>query len=132
MNNPDDFILTTDYATSKGDGRIVGQVTFPGSTTIPASGYVQRYVDVTVGSRGSIIRSRIASDKDGMRYYSTSSLAFVRSSSWLNLFAFVVRTSPTTIRLWLVMPNAYGSAMTSDAGDETFYFEISTIIPPIE
>lgn len=135
MNNANDFILTTDYATSKADSFSVHTVSVPGSIFIPGLGYDLRYVDVEVGTRGSILRTRIASSKAGNRFYATSQLNALRmvpTFVFYSVYATAVRVSPSTLRLMVITPNATSVGFTTEAGTEIFQFEVSTVIPPVE
>lgn len=133
MNKPEDFILTTDYATSKGDGRASVQVTMPGGTTVPAAGFATVTQDFEVGSIGSIMRCRIASSKNSNQFYVTPQISFTRNASpgMYPIFAYVSRVSPSTVRATVIIPNPYNVSFSSASGNETFTFEVTTIIPPV-
>lgn len=134
MNNPKNFILTTDYATSKQDDFRRATVVMPGSVTVPANGYVSRHVDLNIGSRGSVIRSRIATSFGGNQYFAGSSLSSALRYSnpyFYGSFGFVIRINATTIRCMAIIPNPYSISFVTAPGDETFNFEVATLLPPI-
>lgn len=136
MNRPEDFIISSDYATSKQDDRRTVSITVPGSITISGGSYDLRSQDIVMGSQGSIIRSRISSTKGGGRFYATSQLIAKRFNSSTFMFysvhATVVRTSPNTLRFMVITPNTYTESLTTVSGSETFTFEVATVIPPVD
>ena len=66
MNNPNNFIASTDFATIKNDGTDKTlSVTIPSSVVVAANSIYTQTSIVTVGSAVSNIRARIESSKDG-------------------------------------------------------------------
>lgn len=136
MSKPENFILNTDFATSKKDDYKVFTLTYTGSSTIPA-GFTRIDSDIVMGSPGSIINSRIASSKYSNQFFATPVISFNRSGKFgtqsvpYNILAYVSRLSLDTVRATILIPNPYNTPFTSEVGDETFTFEVATIIPPI-
>lgn len=134
MNDAENFILTTDYATSKGDGIASASITVPGSLSLAVNQVLQYTEVVNVGVAGSIIRSRIASSKESNRFYVCSMLNCARTGSGsftYSVYATVSRDSSGSLLFRVIVPNPYNFSLTTEAGSETINFEASTFIPPI-
>ena len=138
MNNPENFILTTDFATLKQDG--VGTITInvPGSISIPASGsysYIQT-ADIEVGTAGAGVRSKIATSRQGGRLYNTTKLVSFSTgkagafNTTYSTDAYISRVSPTTLRAVILIPNSYGTTLVTSPTPELFTFKFSTFLPP--
>lgn len=132
MTKPTQFILSSDYATLKNDDSKSTSVTAPGSQSIAGSGYLEYHSDLTVGAQASLNRVQISSSKDSNTRYATELLEYARTGSLggYNIVAYAFRISTTMMRCSIYVPNPYGGAMTSEAGDETFNFYINTFTPP--
>lgn len=137
MYNVNDFILSTDYATLKNDNNATIQVTFPGSTVVPASvgvagSAVEVHTDVTMGAPGAISRIQISSTKDAGIIHPARNVYYNRTGDLgsYQIVAFTYRTSPTTLRCSAFVTNPYNAILTTEAGDETFTFYVNTFLPP--
>lgn len=137
MYNPEEFTLSTDFATLKNDARATVQVTFPGSTLVPGptgptGGFVEFHTDVAIGSTGAISRVQISSSKDLNTIRPARNIYYSRSGSagLYQIVAFTYRISPTVVRCIALVPNPNASPMTTESGNETFTFYVNTFIPP--
>lgn len=130
------FIMSSDFATLKNDGTGTVSVTLGGSITVPGGQVASVRAVLNVGTKGSLIRSRIASSKDATRFYACTSLTYLRFGTILgmpgfhNVYGYVARTSPTQIECIVAVNNPYSDPLVTASGSETFTFEISTFIPP--
>lgn len=138
MVKPSDFILSTDYATLKNDADASISVVVPGSQSIPGTtganySYLEFYADSSIGVQGSIIQSQIASSKDSTKYCIALNKLYTRNGSLgtYSVVCVIIRTSPTNLRCLVYIPNPYATTLTTEAGDETIYFDVTTFIPPI-
>lgn len=132
MVKPSDFILNTDYATLKNDNEATVSVTAPGSAALASGGSLTYSADRVIGSKASINRVQISSTKDSNIKYGTNALIYSRTGSLgsYSIYAYVFSSGPDTVRFQVLIPNPYGAPMTTEAGDETFNFDIDTFIPP--
>lgn len=139
MTKPQNFILSTDYAALKNDGKATLSVTLPSSIVIPASTTQTWTSTVDVGTAGASIRSRITSTKDGLTwfgntvsyYYSTGSTVGGFSADYF-IYVSVSRVGATSVQLTVFMPNQYGSSMTVSSGlARTITAVFATFIPPV-
>lgn len=135
MNKPEQFIVTSDYATLKNDATGAVSVTFPGSQSI-ASNQLRTYTNTaTLGTRGASLRTRIMSSKHGS-WYSCSTLSFSRNANMggmtvpYSISAFVTRTQPDEVTVIVSVLNPYDTSITTASGNETFTFELSTFLSP--
>lgn len=138
MNRPEDFELTTDYATIKNDGADSSlTVTIPSSVTVAGGAIYNQSSVVTVGSVSSNIRAQIRSSKDG-RWVSCAALSITRLGSipgapnqaTYDVLVTVTRQSNTEVRLDAFVRNPYASTLTGASGAETFYAEVRTFLSP--
>lgn len=132
MVKPSLFILTTDYATLGNDDGTTISVTAPGFQPIGAGATLTYSTDVVIGAKASLNRIQISSSKDSNTPYETLSLSFLRvgSPSPYNIVAYAFRIDTSTLRCQIIIPNPTGAPMITEAGDETFTFDIDTFIPP--
>lgn len=136
MTTPNQFILTSDFASLKNDAGTTVKVTFPGSSSVAGGSYKEVATDVVIGTKASINRTQISSSKDANTRYAGLYLSYTRTgthagvASPYTLFAFVYRTSPTTLRCSAYVANPYAGTLTTAATDETFTFYVDTFIPP--
>lgn len=136
MNNPNNFIVTTDFATIKNDDSDnTLSVTIPSSVVVgPGSIYTQTSV-VTVGSSVSNIRGRIRSSKDG-RWVVGGSISIYRigtniyGPAFYDILVTITRESATQVRLTAFIRNIDTIAITCEAGAETFSAEVNTFLSP--
>lgn len=136
MTKPENFILTTDYATLKNDDRNDAlSVTVPSSQTVGAGAVYSITDTVTVGSNVASIRSRMRSSKE-TNWYVTQSLHILRtgtvsgSPASYDVLAVVTRQTATTVRLTAFIRNPYGSTLTGASGSETFTAVVNTFLSP--
>lgn len=136
MNDPNNFIVSTDFATIKNDDSdSTLSVTIPSSVVVAANSIYTQTSVVTVGSAVSNIRARIKSSKDG-RWVVGASLSMLRTgtnafgpASYRTLVT-VTRESATQVRLTAFIRNADPDAVTTASGAETFNAEVSTFLSP--
>lgn len=138
MSRPEAFILTSDFATLKNDDRVTGSVTLT-PQILDANQIVTVSSDLVVGTIGASSRTRIASSKDGNEFYVCNVLSLTRTGQiagptdvLYNVFGFVSRISPTTVRISVSVQNPYAEGMGTAFGDETLTFEISTFLSPFQ
>lgn len=133
MNDPNNFIVSTDFATIKNDDSdSTLSVTIPSSVVVAANSIYTQTSIVTVGSAVSNIRARIKSSKDG-RWVVGSSMSIYRmgSPSFYDTLVTVTRESATQVRLTAFIRNGDPSlALTGVSGAETFTAEVSTFLSP--
>lgn len=136
MNNPQDFDITSDFATLKNDNSGDISVTFPGSFSVPGNGLSQFTNTINIGTRGAALRTRASSSKDSNTWYVCSSLSYMRTgmsggfSASYSVVAAASRTSPTTITVVALVLNPYSGTLVTEAGNETFSFHLNTFLPP--
>lgn len=134
MSKQSDFIVSTDFASLKNDAAsATTTITVPSATVIPANGVYQNYIDLVIGTPGSVNRGIISSSKEGNEYYSCQvyNVSRVGAGGYAyNIFAFFVRTSPTNIRMVVIVPNPYNFTLTGATGVEIFSFKLNTFIAP--
>lgn len=131
---PEDFILTTDYATLKNDAVTSLSIVLPSSVIISAAGTAMYSATATAGSAGSSIRTQIMSTKDN-KWFTMNTVNYVYFSGASPGGNYVVyvslsRTSATTIRLLVSIPNKTGSTMTITGLSQTITADIATFLPP--
>ena len=136
-SKPESFILNTDYATLKNDDNGTVTVTFPGSATVSAGGVRSFTAEIKIGGKGASTRSRVASSKDGNRYFASSAVSFTRNGTIpgpftvpYTLSASMSRTIADTVTVSAFVLNPYSSELTCASGDETFTFKVNTFVPP--
>ena len=136
MNDPNNFIVSTDFATIKNDDSDnTPSVTIPSSVVVAANSIYTQTSIVTVGSAVSNIRARIKSSKDG-RWVVGASLSMLRVGSSGGVPAFydtlvtVTRESATQVRLTAFIRNGDIYPLTAVSGAETFSAEVSTFLSP--
>lgn len=137
--NPESFIATTDYATLKNDNFGIIQVTFPGGQFFTPGEEKIVTQSIELGTRNASVRSRIASNQSGNRFYACSSLSCNRTG-WTDgappppvgytILGTLVRTSPTTLEARVSVWNPYVGNLAIPAIDEVFTFEVSTFLSP--
>lgn len=136
MPRPESFIATTDFPTLKNDDSGDTTITIPASVNIAGNGYAEYTADVVAGSSGAIQSSRIASSKDSNKWYQAQVVVLNRTGlnggfpASYNVAFFIRRLSTTTLRCEVLIPNPYGTTLTTEAGVETVSYHINTFIPP--
>lgn len=143
MTKPEDFILSTDYATLKNDATGITTVSIPASQVIPASigpngSYLEYHSDLEIGTIGALTRIQISSTKDSNAIYATRTADYGRTGSTpsgpgissYSVDAFLYRISPTTVRCQVYILNQYPEPLTTEAGVETITFYVNTFLAP--
>lgn len=127
MNRPENFIITTDYATLKNDvSSATLSVTIPGSTVVPGNGIYSISDTITIGSQTSNIRARIRSSRDG-RWLLGAAVSY---DGGYNVLALVTRQSNTQVRLTAIIKNPYSLSLTIAPTSETITAVVSTFLSP--
>jgi len=130
---PDDFILTSDFATVKSDTfGATATVTVPSAVSVAAGATVEYTADISGGSSGAALRCRIRSSKASSAWLAAPQVVYTRTGSLglYSLVALVYLLAPGTVRCSVRIFNDSGSTMTTEAGAETIDFVVSTFIPP--
>ena len=136
MTQPNNFIVTTDFPTSKNDSIATGDVTIPNGFVVTGGNTAQASINVTSGTIGATSRARIASSKNFMNWYVTQAITYQRvgtvggSPFAYNIVAFVRRSSPTTVTFQVLLKNESASPLTVAPGDETIYFYSNQFVAP--
>lgn len=137
MINPENFILTSDFATLKIDGASQSLTcTIPGSTAIASGGTFQVTSERDVGGANSTFRSRCYGSKDSSSDLVANVRVFRRTGiiggapSQYDIKTWISRVSATTIRLTVRIENIYGVAMTTEVGDEDIVYTLTTFKSP--
>lgn len=136
MSKPENFILTSDFATLKNDGEETTFVVMPSAISVTGNGSYSVSADIVMGTNGSITRSLIGSSKDSDKWYATNSISYLRtgiasgSPAIYEIYAFVWRPNATTIRCQLHIQNPYSVTLTGATGAETISFVVNTYLPP--
>lgn len=135
-SDPNKYILSSDFATLKNDDNAEVSITFPGSVAVATNAIKSYSADVTVGSTGACLRARVASSKDSTKWFSCPALQLTRtgiesgSPVPYGIFGSLSRIDATTVRVYAVVYNPYAGTLTTESGDETFYFRINTFLSP--
>lgn len=140
MTKPSSFILNTDYATLKNDGK--ARVTFiiPASVAIPSSG-TYSYIattDVTVGSKGAVTRTSINTAVEPSTWYSGSYLKIIRQGTHtvfgtyiytVHIYLTVDSVGVVTANL-LIQNDSGTGTLTTEASTRSVTIDIATFLPP--
>lgn len=131
---PNNFILTTDFPTLRNDASATGTITIAGGLSIAGNGQVTASADFTVGTTGAIARARWMSSVDGSWYigqYAGYGRTGTTSGSAApyTIGLLLYRTSSTTMRLQVIIPNPYSTTLTGAAA-ETISMAVQTFVPP--
>lgn len=141
MNRPEQFMLTTDYPTIKGNITGVATLTLnvPANFTIPA-GFLNAWTteaNANIGDEGAMIRSTIKSSRDNVEYISHDIVEQIQDNNGYgyNLNIKVYRKSPTTATVVINVPNTdypnYSARNVSTIA-ETITVKLSTFKSPFE
>lgn len=136
MNRPNQFIINSQFPTTKNDSRGSGDITIPGSIAIASGTSVSGSGSVLSGSLGATSRGRIASTKNFINWYSAQAIVFNRtgtvggSPAPYQIIAFMYRSSPSTLTFQVLIHNGYAGTLTTEAGSETIYFYSNQFIAP--
>ena len=132
---PEDFTITSDFATIKNDGVFALQFSIPSGTTVPGSGSYVRQVNQVIGRSGSNLRA-LGNSSRNSTWYAANQVAHQRtgtisgSSTSYTLYTEVYRSSPDSISLSVSVFNNYPSTLTLQSGTETITFYVSTFLSP--
>lgn len=145
MNNPEDFILTTDFATLKNDSQLTrlsfninNGDTVPAATGGGATPGVRIYQQtVTVGTRGAPLRSRMRNTTLSSTWYGCSQLIFPILISYpgtpnyeLDVGAILERINPTQMRVYAAIPNGNPQAAMTIRRTERIECDFTTFLSP--
>lgn len=130
MYNPDNFQIVTDFATTKETNSHQIIVKLPAGTYIPVNGTATAFQEWRVGGNGWLVRSRIASRRNGTQFQVCSTLRYFREDVTLPVYATVTRSSAETIRCSVFVVNDWRQNYRTNA-DEEFVFEVSVVVPPV-
>lgn len=133
---PEEFILTTDYATLKNDDSGTFQLVVPGSMNISSGGIYSNITTVTIGGNSVNTRSQINSSRDSTLWLAASQVDFQRtgtvggSPSPYTLFTSINRIGIGELELRIAIVNVAAGTLTTQAGNETITFDIRTFKSP--
>lgn len=133
---PEEFILTTDYATLKNDDSGTFQLVVPGSMAILSGASYVNSLNVTIGSNSVNTRSQINSTKSSTIWTASSQVDFPRtgtvggSPSPYTLFTTINRIGTSTLQLSASIFNSSAGTLTTEAGSDTITFDIRTFLSP--
>lgn len=130
---PENFIITSDFATLKNDSTAVtASVVIPSAYVVASGASAEWHSDIVAGTKGAAMRARIRSSKYGSRWLAAPQTNYTRTGSLgtYTLVAYVYLVSAGTLRCSVSLSNPAGSSMTTEAGTETIDFSVSTFIPP--
>ena len=133
---PENFILTSDYATLANDGRDTITVTIPGSQIVPGGTARQWTGSKIVGVPGAFEITQLS--YTGLSGRLAGPISFLlRRGNVVGIGAFdypirlqVARTSPDEITAVAEIWNMWAESLTTNASPITFTFYVSTFIPP--
>lgn len=135
MTKPENFTLTTDYATLKNDATTTLTLTLPGSLSIAAGNSYLLTTTASVGAAGASERSQIRSSKwtydwlGNILSVAQDGLIGGSPANYLTV-AELYRSSATQVTAQVSIRNPYAGTLSTVAGDETFTFYVSTFLPP--
>lgn len=124
MPKPQQFIFSTDYPTLKQQTGAGALITLPGSLVIGPNGTLETHGDATVGTVGSLLRTRISSSFNGNEPLVGDAVIFNRTGTIsgspvpYSVLAIVYRISPTQLRFQAFIQNPYGANLTTQAGTD--------------
>lgn len=133
---PEEFILTTDYATLKNDDSGTFQLVVPGSMNIASGGVYSNISNVSIGGDSVNTRSQINSTRASTIWVAASQVDFQRtgtvsgSPSPYTLFTSINRIGVGELELRIAIVNVSIDTLTTQAGDETITFDIRTFKSP--
>jgi len=137
MNNPDSFVLTTDYATLKNSQQqLTATITVPSGQVIAGSAYYASFVDVPITASLGLSAGRISSSKNSNRSLVGNAVDMYRSGTEsgfpapYDIYAFLWRVSPNVVRFQVLIQNPYVGNLTGESGSETFTVVFNTFLPP--
>jgi hypothetical protein len=136
MDKPQEYNVTTDYATPKNDGDGIISVIVSGSLTV-ASNAIQEFTSqINIGTLPSSMRAQGNSSRAPDDWIPANQISFTRTGTVgglpasYDLSATLMRNSLTTVLLSVAIYNVYGSTLTTQSGSETITFDVSTLLPP--
>lgn len=133
---PEEFILTTDYATLKNDDSGTFQLVVPGSMAILSGGFYSNTSNVTLGFKSANTRSQINSSRSSTIWTAASQVDFARTGTVLgspspySLFTMINRVGDNTIEISVLIFNNNANTLTTQSGAETITFDIRTFLSP--
>lgn len=131
---PEQFILTTDYASPRNDAGGTLQVTVPSNVNISSGEVWTASTTLTIGTIGASVRSQIASSKDSNKFYVGAWQDRIRTGNFgtYNIFIVLSRLSADTIIMNINIFNPYGGTLIGAAGAETFTADVKTYLSAFE
>lgn len=131
---PENFILSTDYASPRNDASGTLQVTVPSNVNISSGSVWTTSQTLTIGTRGASVRSQIASSKDSNKFYVGAWQDRIRNGNFgtYDIFIVLSRLSPETIVITASIFNPYGGTLVGAVGAETFTAEVKTYLSAFE
>lgn len=133
---PEEFILTTDYATLKNDDSGTFQIVVPGSFNIGSGSSYYNPTDIILGSDSVNTRSQINSSRSSTVWTAASQVDFQRtgtvggSPAGYSLLTSINRVDNDTLRIAVNIFNVYAGTLTTQSGSETITFDIRTFLSP--
>lgn len=134
---PEDYLLTTDFATLKNDATGTLTVTLPNTLSIPGATTYQNGQDITIGTSGASFRARMGSTKNNKWYNSTTVVYAYSSGATVDgspspyiVFTTLSKISADVVRLTVFIPNGYGSTMSISGLSQTITAVVATFLPP--
>lgn len=131
MDNAENYILTSDFATMGGSPTAVGTITLPEGISVLDNATYNQTTDVSLVGSGQI-RSLITSSKVSGRAFPVNLLSLSRNwSGWpTSTVISVFRLNSNTVRISLQVYNVSGGTIVSPAGNEVFTVSISEVVMP--
>lgn len=137
MTKPESFSYISDFPSLKNDGKTTLTVTLPGSSVIAGGATLSLTATATLGTAGATERTQIYSSKL-VYYWVGPALEIAREGSYAGVLgtyyttAELYRSSATQVTALVYIANTSGSTLTTEAGDETFTFDVASFIAPFE
>lgn len=138
MTKPESFIINSDYATLKNDATTTLSVTIPNSLSLAGVSIYTLTDTVTIGQRGSSIRSRIHSTMRDQWFVANqvtySYMSGATHPLWgdlnYDIYVTVNRTSSTQLSLIVTILNGYDEPITINGAGQTITAKVATFLPP--
>lgn len=133
---PEEFILTTDYATLKNDDSGLLSLVVPGSMSLGSGAVYSNFTDINLGGDSVNLRAQINSSRTSTIWTASSQVAFNRTGTLggmsvpYTLLSAIDRIDVGTLRVSVGMFNPYPGTMITQAGSETITFDMRTFLSP--
>ena len=137
MSKPNNFILTTDYPTLKNDDINSFTITIPPAFLVDFEGYYEDEEVLTIGTKGSLIRTTCKSDKDG-REFTGNSFMTIGYGKWgagstptpYNILIDMYRKTATTLAVRVYIPNLTPGILLTENITEVITIKAATFLSP--